>query len=56
MTTQEIYFRVLVALFGLAIFAGAFIVNAAIIMQALEALGGIIIILFTFLKRFSSWL
>ena len=56
MTTQEIYFRVLVALLGLAIFAGSFIVNTVIIMQVLEAIGGLVIIFITFIKRFTSWL
>ena len=55
MSTQEIYFRALVVLIGLAIVAGAFIVEAAIMLKILEGIGGVIVIVITFIKRFSPW-
>jgi hypothetical protein len=55
MSTQEIYFRTLIVLIGVAIIAGAFILEAAIVVQVMEALGGAIVILITFMKRFSPW-
>lgn len=55
MSTQEIYFRSLVAILGIAIVAGAFIVQAAIILQILEIAGGLILTVLTLLKRFKPW-
>lgn len=55
MTTQEIYFRTLIVLIGVAIIAGAFILETAIVIQLMEALGGLIVIVITFMKRFSPW-
>lgn len=55
MSTQEIYFRTLVAILGLAIIVGAFIVQTAIILQVLEIIGGLILTVLTLLKRFNPW-
>lgn len=55
MSHQELYFRSLVGLFGLAITVGAFVVEAAILLHILQALGGVIVLLLSTIKRFKLW-
>lgn len=55
MSTQEIYFRSLIVILGIAIVAGAFIVQTAIILQVLEIIGGLLLTVLTLIKRFKPW-
>jgi len=55
MSHQEIYFRTLVVLLGLAIAAGGIILEGIIILKVIEALGGIALIVITTIKRFKLW-
>lgn len=55
MTNQEIYFRTLVVLLGLAIATGGIVLEGIIILKVIEALGGIVLIIVTSIKRFKLW-
>jgi len=55
MSHQEIYFRTLVVLLGLAIATGGIVLEGILILKVIEALGGIALIVITAIKRFKLW-
>lgn len=55
MSHQELYFRTLVVLFGLAVAVGGAVLEGAIILKILEAIGGIVIVLITTIRKLKLW-
>ena len=56
MSNQELYFRSLVALFGIAVVVGAFVIESALLLQLLNGFAGLIALSIALLKRFKLWL